>query len=190
MKSSGKFHAGAALTIAGIMKIRKCYLYNSNDQNKLAVRNIISNHVSCLDILYYMSTIYPSFVSKESVANEFFVGCSAKAMKCVFVSKENSDDRKRAYELLMKRQQEIHDDMTYSKPPLVIFPEGTTTNGMGVIEFKKGAFSQLLPLQPIVLIYGSSKFLPSFDILPHYIFLPLLLSNVPSLYFFVFFCLF
>jgi lysophosphatidylcholine acyltransferase/lyso-PAF acetyltransferase len=33
--------------------------------------------------------------------------------------------------------------------PLVIFPEGTTTNGTGVMEFKKGAFFAELPVMPV-----------------------------------------
>ena len=31
--------------------------------------------------------------------------------------------------------------------PLLIYPEGATTNGMGIMKFKKGAFASLLPIQ-------------------------------------------
>jgi len=30
--------------------------------------------------------------------------------------------------------------------PIQIFPEGCTTNGEGIIKFKKGAFASLLPV--------------------------------------------
>ena len=38
-------------------------------------------------------------------------------------------------------------------PPLLIFPEGTTTNGEFVINFKRGAFESLQPVQVSVLNY-------------------------------------
>lgn len=40
---------------------------------------------------------------------------------------------------------------------LVIFPEGATTNGTGLIKFKKGAFASLLPVQPHVLKYKTLR---------------------------------
>ena len=33
----------------------------------------------------------------------------------------------------------------------MIFPEGATTNGTSIIQFKKGAFESLLPIQPYCL---------------------------------------
>ena len=40
-------------------------------------------------------------------------------------------------------------------PPLIIFPEGGTTNGKYIIKFKKGAFVSLLPIWPKVIKYKS-----------------------------------
>jgi 1-acyl-sn-glycerol-3-phosphate acyltransferase len=34
--------------------------------------------------------------------------------------------------------------------PLLIFPEGATTNGEYLMKFKKGAFASLLPVQPYI----------------------------------------
>ena len=39
--------------------------------------------------------------------------------------------------------------------PLIIFPEGGTTNGSRLIEFKKGAFAGLVSVMPIGIRYYS-----------------------------------
>jgi hypothetical protein len=38
-------------------------------------------------------------------------------------------------------------------PNVMLFPEGTTTNGRAIISFKTGAFSPGLPVQPLVIRY-------------------------------------
>jgi lysophosphatidylcholine acyltransferase/lyso-PAF acetyltransferase len=38
-------------------------------------------------------------------------------------------------------------------PPILIYPEGATTNGEALVYFNKGAFASLRPVQPIVLKY-------------------------------------
>jgi len=41
--------------------------------------------------------------------------------------------------------------------PLLLFPEGTTTNGRFLLPFKTGAFLAGLPLQPVVIQYGEVR---------------------------------
>lgn len=38
-------------------------------------------------------------------------------------------------------------------PPLIIYPEGGTTNGQYLIKFKKGAFNGLCSVLPVVILY-------------------------------------
>ena len=38
-------------------------------------------------------------------------------------------------------------------PPLVIYPEGGTSNGTHLLKFKKGAFAGLRSVQPIIIKY-------------------------------------
>ena len=40
-------------------------------------------------------------------------------------------------------------------PPLILYPEGGTTNGTHLIKFKKGAFHALHSIQPILIRYSS-----------------------------------
>jgi 1-acyl-sn-glycerol-3-phosphate acyltransferase len=44
--------------------------------------------------------------------------------------------------------------------PLMIFPEGTVTNGRYVLKLKKGAFHSLLPIKPMVIHTTN----PTFDV--------------------------
>ena len=41
-------------------------------------------------------------------------------------------------------------------PHITIYPEGCTTNGEGILTFKKGAFASLRPVRPIVLKYWTA----------------------------------
>merc|ERR1712176_894077 len=42
-------------------------------------------------------------------------------------------------------------------PPVLIFPEGTTTNGLSLLRFKSGGFLAGAPVQPVVLTYGGDR---------------------------------
>ena len=50
--------------------------------------------------------------------------------------------------------------------PLLIFPEGGTTNGSSLINFKKGAFIAEKTVRPVILKWGlEGSVIPSFDII-------------------------
>jgi|LauGreDrversion4_2_1035121.scaffolds.fasta_scaffold3961938_1 lysophosphatidylcholine acyltransferase/lyso-PAF acetyltransferase len=43
------------------------------------------------------------------------------------------------------------------RSPLLVYPEGATTNNKSIIEFKRGAFSSLCSIMPICLKYKSAN---------------------------------
>ena len=51
----------------------------------------------------------------------------------------------------MKERQEATE--RGEQPPLIIYPEGGTTNGQYLIKFKKGAFDSLCSIMPVVITY-------------------------------------
>jgi lysophosphatidylcholine acyltransferase/lyso-PAF acetyltransferase len=57
--------------------------------------------------------------------------------------------------------------------PMLLFPEGTTTNGHYMLQFRKGAFLAGLPLQPVIIRYKVGRFSPSWETIsaPRHIFL-------------------
>lgn len=41
--------------------------------------------------------------------------------------------------------------------------QGTTTNGLGLLPFKSGAFLAGAPVQPVILRYGPDRFSPAWE---------------------------
>ncbi|KAG0584199.1 hypothetical protein M758_3G192300 [Ceratodon purpureus] len=123
---------------------------------------VVSNHVSYLDILYHMSASFPSFVAKRSVAKLPLVGLISKCLGCVYVQREyKSSDHKGVSGVVTERLQAAHSDP--KAPGLLLFPEGTTTNGGFLLPFKTGAFLAHTPVQPVILKYPFNRFSPAWD---------------------------
>lgn len=123
---------------------------------------IISNHVSYLDILYHMSSSFPSFVAKRSVGKLPLVGLISKCLGCVYVQREDkSSDFKGVSGVVTERIKESHDNS--DAPLMLIFPEGTTTNGKFLLPFKTGAFIAGAPVLPVILRYPYQRFSPAWD---------------------------
>lgn len=149
-----------SLWLFGINKIENTYLCD-----KEWPKNIVSNHISALDPFYFISEHMCSFVAKKSLQRDRLIGASARTLKCVFVYREKFEDRQKALELIKERQILVNDKKK-GYPSFVIFSEGTTSNGLQLIEQKKGAFFSLVPITPVLLIYEYNYFNPSYDILP------------------------
>ncbi|GAB2291315.1 Lysophospholipid acyltransferase lpeat1 [Dionaea muscipula] len=123
---------------------------------------IISNHVSYLDILYHMSSSFPSFVAKRSVAKLPLVGIISKCLGCVFVRRESkSSDFKGVSGVVTERIKEASE--SEHAPLMMLFPEGTTTNGDFLLPFKTGAFWAKAPVLPVILRYPYQRFSPAWD---------------------------
>ncbi|CAK9178548.1 unnamed protein product [Ilex paraguariensis] len=123
---------------------------------------IVSNHVSYLDILYHMSSSFPSFVAKRSVAKLPLVGLISKCLGCVYVQRESkSSDFKGVSGVVNERVQEAHQNKL--APMMMLFPEGTTTNGDFLLPFKTGAFLSKTPVLPVILRYPYQRFSPAWD---------------------------
>jgi len=53
----------------------------------------------------------------------------------------------------------------------MIFPEGTTTNGKYIVEFKKGPFLPFAPIRPYAFKFDSESFNPFMDEIPEFLLL-------------------
>ncbi|XVF73710.1 hypothetical protein PTKIN_Ptkin13bG0004600 [Pterospermum kingtungense] len=123
---------------------------------------IVSNHISYLDILYHMSSSFPSFVAKRSVAKIPLIGLISKCLGCVYVQRESkSSVFKGVAGVVNERVREAH--QSESAPMMMLFPEGTTTNGDYLLPFKTGAFLAVAPVVPIILRYPYQRFSPAWD---------------------------
>ena len=136
-------------------EIYKKYLgedYEFNPDEKYSL--IISNHTGFYDIIMNMAINSCGFLSKEETKNVFLVGTISKGLNCLFVKRESKEDREKIFIELEKRQRDFYEGKILS--PLCLFPEGTTTNGRYILRFKRGAFYNLLPIKPQIILLGNN----------------------------------
>lgn len=110
---------------------------------------VAGNHISVFEIATFPVMFGGSFISKNDVRNWPLVGYIANKFGVVFVDRRPSH----AADALAEVQKAIS-TISY---PLYIFPEGTTTNGAYVKEFKSSLFNVAegtdVTVQPVVTQY-------------------------------------
>ncbi|KAH0477060.1 MAG: uncharacterized protein KVP18_000150 [Porospora cf. gigantea A] len=145
------------LLIFGIVNINEHFTPETqrSERDIGHLTTVVANHVSVLDILYFMMRIFPAFVSKATVKTDPFFGPPAELLRCIFLDRSNPNDRLRALkdikarQLALARQHSGEDVSPETIPPFLVFPEGTTTSGRHVAEFKQGAFVSLEAVTPV-----------------------------------------
>jgi 1-acyl-sn-glycerol-3-phosphate acyltransferase len=121
------------------------------------------NHISWLDILVLGGRLEnASFVAKSEVATWGFVGTLSQLHKTVYVNRARRSDSARQRDMLVDRVRQ--------GDSLILFPEGTSTDGMRVSPFKSALFSVAeradeacdheLLIQPVTLAYTEVNGMP------------------------------
>lgn len=95
----------------------------------------MANHISYLDIPVLGSVIKGSFVAKQDVEGWALFGFLSKLQQTAFISRDRA---------AAKRAQADLDAMLTQGKDLIIFPEGTSTDGRDVFPFKSSLFSLVL----------------------------------------------
>lgn len=125
---------------------------------------IISNHVSYLDmwVLLHLRE-NPGFLAKSGIQKMPFVGMFAKMHHCIFINRDDPVERERITQMIKDRIELVEKGQM---KPLLIFPEGTTTNGRSLMKFKKGAFFAMKPFYVYGVVYaGDGSFSPCYDLI-------------------------
>jgi 1-acyl-sn-glycerol-3-phosphate acyltransferase len=112
-------------------------------------RLIVSNHLSYIDILV-ISTLVPSvFITSVELKNTALLGTLARLSGSIFVERRKPSGLKREIE-----------DIAFALGqglPVVLFPEGTTSNGERVQLFKNSLFDSAViaqaDIEPVCLRY-------------------------------------
>ena len=99
---------------------------------------IVSNHVSYLDILALSTAATTAFVSKKEVADWPLFGALAKMGATIFVDRERRG-------AVSEVAEEMHEHLD-AGVPLVLFPEGTSTDGSHVLPFRSSLFEPVVKL--------------------------------------------
>lgn len=130
----------AALFLPRIFHIVSCQLFGIKciiNGQPVKDRQVlfVGNHLSYLDIPAMGCHFYGSFIAKQDVAGWFLFGLLAKLSRTLFIS------RSRAQAAWTKTQFSL---ALEEGRPLVLFAEGTSSNGTQVLPFKSSLFESVL----------------------------------------------
>lgn len=114
----------------------------------------VCNHVSYLDIPAMATVLKASFVAKKEVAGWPVIGFLSRLQQTAFISRSRGDAQKEKNAL---------SNMIAEGKSLILFPEGTSTDGTRVEPFKSSLFSLTLDdqqnrtimIQPVTLTVDS-----------------------------------
>lgn len=125
-----------------------------DDYKEVKQKLIVANHMSYIDVIILFSR-YPSlFITSVEIRDTFLLGRITKLAGCFFVERRKS--------LLTKEKilGELN-DMKFKLSQghnVFLFPEGTSSDGKGVLPFKNSFFQLAIDgnvsIQPLCLNYG------------------------------------
>ncbi|XP_030017462.1 lysophospholipid acyltransferase LPCAT4 [Sphaeramia orbicularis] len=109
---------------------------------------VVAPHSGFLDMLVLCPAQLATVVSRSENTSLPVIGALLEFNQSVLVSRKDPESRKKAVTQLTER-------LTSNGywPQMLMFPEGTTTNGKALIKFKPGAFLAGVPVQPVLLHY-------------------------------------
>jgi len=114
---------------------------------------LVANHISWLDILAVNAVQPARFVSKADVRHWPFIGYLVACGGTLFIERERKRDALRV----------VHQIAGALKAgeTVAVFPEGTTSDGRGVLPFHanllQAAIATGTPVQPVVLRYSDAR---------------------------------
>lgn len=124
-------------------------------------RMIVANHVSWSDILVFASRETPCFVAKSEVSGWPLLGAFARVQDTIFVRRDSRSDVPRVNAAMAARMVAGED--------VLLFGEGTSSDGAGVLNFKASHFAaardafRLFPetvaitIQPAAIAYTHAR---------------------------------
>ncbi len=95
----------------------------------------VGNHISYLDIEALGGILHGSFVAKKEVEKWPFFGLMGKMQRTLFISRNPADAPKETKTMLERLKDAV---------PLIIFPEGTSSDGTRILPFKSSFFEIFL----------------------------------------------
>lgn len=129
----------------------KKYLGYDNAQFDTGYAYIVSNHISLVEVFYYIGHFWTGLIGKKTMLDYPFIGYIGARFDSLYLDRTNKDER----DMILEKIKERGDKFFYKKEeirPLTVFPEGTTSSGKHILQFKKGVFYPLKPVRPVVVI--------------------------------------
>ena len=119
---------------------------------------LVSNHISFIDVFAINARLPSSFVAKDEVMRWPLIGWLAKRTDTLFLERGSRSAAQRARENLVGHLQD--------NKRVVVFPEGTTSNGDSVLPFHGALFQAAIdasvPVTPLAVSYTDRSGQPSY----------------------------
>lgn len=132
-----------------IMGVRVHLHSHSHFDSPQANALIVCNHLSYLDMMVLASVRPSVFITSVDMGQVFFLGTMAEIGGSLFIERRNRSRINYDVDQIVSKLQEGFD--------VTLFPEGTSTNGEGVLPFKKGLLGSAAlagrPILPVTLRY-------------------------------------
>jgi 1-acyl-sn-glycerol-3-phosphate acyltransferase len=118
---------------------------------------LLANHTGWMDIVIFSAVMPLSFVAKSEVAAWPFFGWLARLQRTIFVARTRRSETGQVRDLIRER--------LVKGEALVLFPEGTSSDGNAVLSFKSallGAASgeEVVTVQPVSAAYTGIHGIP------------------------------
>jgi len=123
---------------------------------------ITPNHCSLFDSLVLIWLCMPSPVAKAEVTKIPLVSVLLRAIKLIPLKRESKEARNWTKNVMSKFSKSASNHSYNKFPPVLIFPQGTTTKVKTLSMFQRGAFLPGLPVQGVALNYKWKHFDPAF----------------------------
>ncbi|MEY3878015.1 MAG: hypothetical protein RLZZ191_1698, partial [Pseudomonadota bacterium] len=113
----------------------------------------VANHISWHDIPILAGITGSSFVAQDGVRDWPIIGWLAKLNRTVFISRT---EKQNVTQQVAELREAIAENWS-----VTLFPEGTTSDGRGLLPFKQSLFATLAPppkpmmIQPVLLDFGA-----------------------------------
>ncbi|XP_028649449.2 lysophospholipid acyltransferase LPCAT4 isoform X1 [Erpetoichthys calabaricus] len=109
---------------------------------------VAAPHSSFMDAVVEIPCDLASVMSRSENLSIPVLGALLRFSQSIMVSRQDPESRRKGVEELKRR---VCSAGRWSQ--ILIFPEGTTTNGKSLIKFKPGAFITGVPIQPVLIRY-------------------------------------
>ncbi len=107
---------------------------------------VVSNHLSTVDVLV-LAAIHPSlFVTSMEVKQQWGLGWICRSAGCLFVNRRNKSQ-------IQHEIREIQNALMLGTS-VVVFPEGTSTDGSSVLPFKASLFQAAIQAEVPIHLYS------------------------------------
>ena len=117
------------------------------------VSTIISNHVSWIDTQCLYKYFKLAFSLDMGFKKAPLMGNLGNVVDSIYLPRGGTDEKRMAALNAIKDRQDLIES-TGEYTTLLVFPEGGTTNGSGLIKFKKGAFFAEKTVKPVMMKYN------------------------------------